>query len=318
MYQRQTSRIPFFKRIRQTFVVFFMLVNIAAAFQAYNFTHFTSQDVLLPKLGEMSAAQKLKALVFGVALPKQVVNDAAFPQYQIYHLGADKGIATWYRANPAAKGTVLLAHGHGGNKGMMSERADEIYNLGYSVLLPDFYGSGNSVGYTTSIGYHEAEVITICYEFWRSLKIKEPFIGFGTSMGAASLMRANTELKIPFDQLILECPFGTLHQAVKNRFTIMKVPTLGMDYLLLFWGSIWKNFNAFQWAPEENARQITCPVLIIRGAKDNRVIPSEVENILNNCASKNKQLITLENSDHADFLQADLVKWREMVGVFLK
>jgi uncharacterized protein len=309
--------MKFLKWFGKIVLILFLFVNVLAAFQAYNFTHYTNNQAKLPKLGQMNLGQKVKALLFGVSLPKIPNLHKNYPEYELLQLGKDSSISCWYRKNPNAKGTCLVAHGHGGNKSMMHQRANVLFQLGYSIILPDFPGHGNSEGLTTSIGYTEAEIIPICYQYWKNQNRQEPFIGLGTSMGAAALMRANAELNVPFDRLVLECPYATLHQAVKNRFSIMKVPSFGLDYLLLIYGSVWMQFNAFELAPEKYAKVISCPVLLIRGQNDKRVLATEVASIYANCAAKHKELITLPNSDHANFLEADSVLWHDAIAKFV-
>jgi uncharacterized protein len=306
------------KKSAKIALLLFLIINVLAAFQAYNFTHYTLDQTKLPKLGQMSIAEKCKALLFGVSLPKIPNKHQDFPEYELIRLGKEREISCWYRQHPNAIGTCLLAHGHGGNKSMMDPRAKYLYSSGYNIILPDFPGHGDSKGQTTTVGYKEAEIIPVCYQFWKGKNIKEPFLGLGTSMGAASLMRANAELGVPFDKLILECPYATLQQAVKNRFTIMKVPSVGLDYLLILYGSAWMRFNAFQLSPEQYAKQISCPVLLIRGAKDTRVLAKEAASIYKNCSSNDKKIVTLPNSDHADFLTADSTLWKNEITKFVQ
>lgn len=80
-----------------------------------------------------------------------------------------------------SKGTVLLFHGYGGEKSQLIKKSDEFIKLGFSTMLVDFMGSGNSEGNQTTIGYKESEEVKTTFEYIRQTGEKN-IILFGTSM----------------------------------------------------------------------------------------------------------------------------------------
>lgn len=302
-------------KLALTVIVF---INVLSAFQAWNFIHYTEQKNALPKLGKMSVTEKIKALFTGAQLPKISFDENVYPQYQKIKLGKDSSIAAWLQMHINSKGIIIVAHGrHGGNKAMMHARAQELHQLGFSTLLLDFKGHGNSAGNTTSFGFYEANDIKTAYDYCKQNFPNQNIFALGTSMGAVAIARAQHDLGVDFKKVILECPYASLKIAVHNRFKILKCPSMGLENMLLIYGSIFQKFNAFALAPQVYAKGNNTPVLIFRGALDTRVEASEVKSIFNNWICTNKKLVTLKNSDHANFLDADYYVWKNEIALFL-
>src|SRR5690606_33688061 len=200
-----------------------------------------------------------------------------------------------------APGTVLVFHGYLSNKSRMLDKAHEFYNLGYSVLLVDFMGSGGSDGHATTIGYDEAIQVRDAIAYLHQSGTPK-IILFGTSMGAVAILRAIHEYKVSPDAIILECPFGTMQQTVAARFDNMNIPTFPMANLLVFWGGAQHGFWAFAHNPQEYAQDVTCATLLMYGAKDKTVSRQETDNIYNNIKG-NKQLVIFPEAGHENHLK---------------
>ena len=76
-------------------------------------------------------------------------------------------------------------------------------------------------------------------------------------------------------------------------------------------------FGAFNHNPEDYAKAVTCPVLLMYGEKDNRVSREEIDTIFANLKSK-KQLATYPLSGHENYLRKYKDKWNADVKAFLK
>ena len=104
------------KRIGYTLFALFVLINIIAAFHAYKFTHFYADAKPVKKPQEMSGAEKLKAVFFGIRYPKSKVADTLGLKHETLQLKTADSIVleSWYAPKDSAKGTVIMFHGHGG------------------------------------------------------------------------------------------------------------------------------------------------------------------------------------------------------------
>lgn len=297
--------------------IVFTLMNVMAGFHAWKFTHFNPDATGKPKeAAHMPLLTKLGLLFGGVSLPRPA--DAVLPTlpYETIVLQSSKKIECWYIKSDQAKGTVVLCHGYGSSKSMMLDRATALLQMGYSVLLPDFMGAGASEGNQCTIGYKEAEQVKTCVQYLMRQSEKN-IILFGTSMGAAAVMKAYADRPLSVIGLILECPFGSMRQTVKNRFDMMGVPAFPMSDLLVFWGGLENGFNAFHHNPEDYAKAIRCPVLLLYGGRDDRVTREEIDNIYTNLAGP-KRLVTYPFAGHESYLNAYADQWKADVGRFLE
>lgn len=291
-------------------------MNIMAAFHAWKFTHFDPAAHIKPKeSADMSLLKKAQLLFAGVSLPRPQNQVRPAIPFETVTLNGDKQIVCWWLKTHGAAGTVVMCHGYGSSKASMLDRAYALVAMGYQVFLPDFMGAGASEGNQCTIGYKEAAQVKACVDYL-SLQGEHHIMLFGTSMGAAAVMKATADHTLPVKALLIECPFGSMRQTVKNRFAMMKVPAFPMSDLLVFWGGLENGFNAFRHNPEEYARRIKIPVLLLYGEKDDRVTRQEIDNIYHNLAGP-KTLVTYPLAGHESYLNDYAVKWKEDVSTFL-
>lgn len=295
----------------------FILMNIVAIFHAYQFTHFAESNTEKTTDPEkLSTLQKIKTLIFGVRHPRPENKTLPAKAYETIYLKSNREIECWSITAENSKGTVILFHGYGGHKSAMLDKAEIFLELGYSTLLVDLMGSGGSEGNQTTIGFMEAGQVKTCFEYMRSRGEQNLYL-FGTSMGAAATMKAISDCGLKPEGIMIECPFGSMYQTVCARFRIMKAPAFPMAGLLVFWGGVQNGFWAFGHNPAEYARNIDCPVLLLYGAKDQKVSKEETEEIFNNLAGK-KKLKIYPQAGHENYLSNNKNEWMRDVKEFLE
>lgn len=295
----------------------FIFINIIACFHAYKFTHFDDSITQKPKdPKELSITGKMKALVFGVSIPRPF--SSIFPNipFEEITLNSNKAINCWLINTVHAKGTVILFHGYGGQKSKMLDKANVFLNLGYNTLLVDFMGAGKSEGNQCTIGFYEAEQVKTAFNYMVNKGEKNVYL-FGTSMGAASIMKAQNDYQLNVKGIIIECPFGTMLQTVEARFKTMHVPSFPMANLLVFWGGAINGFNAFKHNPSDYANNIKCPLLLFYGLQDEKVSIAETNQIFENLKDT-KKLVTFPNAAHENYLNKYEEEWIKEVRDFLK
>lgn len=306
------------RRILRILLVLFLVLNVLAAFHAYKFTHFYPGEKNRPKQSAaMTGWDKTQALLFGLTYPKSV-NDSKPAAYEtvLFHTKDGLKIEGWYSKTAAAKGTVILFHGHGSSKAKLNNEAAAFSAMGYNLLLIDFRAHGGSDGTVCTIGYYEAEEVKLAYDYMRAQGEKN-IVLWGISLGAGTITHAVSEYGLAPEKVILEMPFGTLLQAVKGRLRIMGVPAEPFSSLLTFWGGAEQGFWAFSMEPETFAKKIKSPLLIQWGAKDARVTRKEVESIYRNAASTEKTLVVYPDAAHESLCKKDPDRWMRTVGRFL-
>lgn len=294
-----------------------LLGNFIACNHAYRFTHFADSGLeKTRKPEELSFGQKLHTLLWGVQVPKAVNREVPVGAYETIRLDGAQNLEAWLVPVPDRKGTVILFHGFSSSKSSLLAYAQEFTAKGYATLLVDFRGSGGSSGFTTTIGFKEAEDVTAAVAYARERFPEDELILFGCSMGAAAIMKAAEDNVLPVDKLIIECPFGSLLTTTRTRFEAMGFPAFPFAELLLFYGGLHTGFNPFKHNPTDYAEQITIPTLLLYGAKDQRVSRQEIDQIYANLAGE-KELVVFPNSGHEIYLNDHRADWNRSVDGFL-
>lgn len=299
------------------FLSIFVMINIIAFFHAYKFMHFTENSSEKTKSPEkLSKLEKVKTLFFGVNNIKPKNLEFPSQKYITVKLQSNKEIECWSIKNKNPKGTIVLFHGYGGAKSSLISKSDEFIKQGFSTLLVDFMGSGNSEGNQTTIGYKEAEQVKTVFDYLTNTREKNIYL-FGTSMGSVAIMKCIDDDKIEPKGIIIECPFGSMYGTVCARFNKMNVPTFPMAGILLFWGGIQNGFFGFSHNPTEYAKSINCPTLILYGEKDKSVSRKEIDEIYSNLKGI-KKLIVYKEIGHENYLIKNKLEWKNNVIEFLK
>jgi alpha-beta hydrolase superfamily lysophospholipase len=235
--------------------------------------------------------------------------------YKTVHIKSDVMLEAWHVSITPSKGTVILFHGYSGEKSSLITRAEEFSRLGYSTLLVDFMGSGGSEGEGTTIGYAEAREVRDCYEFVAATGEKTIHL-FGTSMGAAAILKSLDDYVMHPASIILECPFGSLYKTICARFELMGVPSFPMAGVLTFWGGFQQGYWTFGHNPSEYASSVDCPALLLFGELDDRVSMEETQEIYANMKGK-KVLVTYPDAGHNIFTPENAQNWVQDVSAFM-
>lgn len=295
-------------------------MNGLAFMHARAFTHYGDPDADEYDVEDLSFGDKAKLLFTGVPQPRPKVRrkPAFWTWYRVHTFESADGVKleAWHIPRKEAKGVVALFHGYGTSKSSVLEEANGFRALGYSVFLVDFRGSGNSSGSVTTLGVREAEDVAAAVKCLRGLEPDLPLILYGSSMGAAAVLRAVAREGVKPAAAVLECPFDSMLSTVKNRFRMMHAPSFPAAQLLVFWGGVQHGFNGFAHNPVDYAKEVECPVLLIGGAKDRRVTQAQLRSVHDALAGP-KQLEIFEELGHGGYAKNESRRWRRIVGAFL-
>jgi alpha-beta hydrolase superfamily lysophospholipase len=190
------------------------------------------------------------------------------------------------------------------------------HDLGFTAMLIDFRGCGGSDGGTTTLGYQEAQDVAAAVRFARVRGLPGPLIVYGQSMGGAALLRSIAVLEVRPDGVILESVFASMLGAVRNRFSLMQVPSFPAARLRVFWGGVQLGFSGFKHNPEEYALACDSAALVLHGAEDRHAHIREGETIYKNLRGQ-KELIVFAQAGHGPLYKANPQQWRDAVGRFI-
>jgi uncharacterized protein len=304
------------RRLLKLAIALFIIVNLVAFQHAYRFTHFSNEIFERQDPATLSFFAKVQLIFTGIEIPKARNINHPRQEFQTVKIQSTKELDCWKIKTPDSRGTVVMFHGYAGEKSSLLKRSEEFIKLGYSIFLVDFMGSGSSEGSSTSIGYKEAEQVKDCFNYVLGSG-EHNIILFGTSMGAAAILKAIDDYSLNASSIILECPFGSLYKTVKARFKIMRLPDFPMASFLCFWGGVQNGYWAFSHNPSEYAKSVTCPLLLLYGEVDNRVSNEETDLIFENLNGK-KVLKKYPGVGHDVFMEENRVNWTNDVTKFLQ
>jgi len=287
-------------------------VNAIAAAHAWRFTHFASTGARTASPEALSTSGRLRVALTGVVVPRPELGRTPADAGLAAASRPVAGVSTWV-VRGSNRGTVLMFHGYGGTKSDLLDAASIFHEQGWTAVLADFPGSGESAGDTTSLGWGEAEVVA---DLVKAYADDGPVVLYGQSMGSAAALRAVGGLGAEASALILENPYDRLLTTVGHRFEAMGLPAQPGAALLVFWGGLLLGFDGFDMDPVDFAKGIRAPTLLLTGEADPRVRPAEVAEIRAQLRGP-ADLEVFPNAGHVGLLAADPERWRTAVAGFL-
>jgi uncharacterized protein len=297
-----------------------LLPNLAAYQAARTLTHFTPSAGTPDRRGTLSLEAGLRALR-GAGLPRTA--NAYTPArvglaYERHVFTGPDGTAreAWYVPLPRPRAVVALFHGYRGCKSDLLREARAFHAMGLAPLLVDLRGAGGSGGETTSIGYHEADDVAAAAAYARTLPGRPPLVLYGASMGAAAVLKAESERPLTAVAVVAEEPFNRLLTTVELRFQSRRLPAFPWAQLLVFWGGVQGGFDGFHHDPAEYARRITTPTLLVGGEEDPWVRVQDTREIFDALAGP-KELALCPGVAHQLCLRAAPEVWLPAVQGFL-
>jgi dipeptidyl aminopeptidase/acylaminoacyl peptidase len=270
----------------------------------------------------LSLLARVEVLLTGVDIPRPVSDrlpSELAPDCRALSVPGPSGVtlASWYCNRGRGTPVVVLFHGYSAAKTSLLGEARAFLDLGASVLLVDFRGSGGSSESYTTVGVHEAEDVAAAVRYARAKLSHDNLFLFGRSMGAAAILRAVHAHGIHPDGVMLEAVFDTLLNTIRHRFRAMKVPPFPSAELLVFWGGRRWGFDGFGHKPSAYAASVRCPVLLMHGARDPRVTLTEARRVFE-AIPATKKFVTFEHSGHESYLSNNATQWRSAVERFIE
>ncbi|MFI5133412.1 MAG: alpha/beta hydrolase [Chitinophagales bacterium] len=320
MQEKKTKRkLPFVIRwILWVLLVQFLLINISASLYGYKFTHFYDPSSSPPGKSAENIFAKTWRLFRGPHFFRSPVTETPQYPYDTVKLFTKDHIEIegWYIPADSAKGTVIIIHGLGGNKGMMLDYAYECREMNFNVMMIDLRAHGNSGGHTTTLGVNESEDVKLAYDFVVN-KGEKNIVMYGFSLGAVAIVKSVYDYSLEPAGVIIDAPFASLQDHLRGRARTLIFPSEPFATLVTCWAGIERGFNGFNHNTCRYVKKIHCPVLLQYGAKDKLVLKEETDCVFSHIGSADKKLVEYENAGHEYLFRNDPLKWRTEVGNFL-
>ena len=297
------------------------VLNLLAYNHARAMMRFTTGGTRSSRPEELSFWPKVKILLFGVNMPRPTCDRPPSdldPDCKAFSIAGRNGVtlACWYCDRGENTPLVLLFHGYSTDKTALLQEARAFLDLGASVLLTDFRGSGGSSESYTTIGVHEASDVAAIAGYVQEHLSHSKTILFGQSMGAVAILKAVHQRDISPDAVILEAVFDSMLNTVRNRFITMRIPTFPGAELLVLWGGAQWGFDGFRHNPVDYAVSLDCPALFMHGTDDPRAKLGEGLRVFNAVPGA-KAFKSFEGAGHGSYIATHASEWRTAVEAFM-
>jgi len=186
----------------------------------------------------------------------------------------------WFLKSPEEKGVILFFHGNAGNISHRLFKAKPYVAAGYSVLLMDYRGYGESDG---SIKHQKDVILDAEASFdWlvrEKMISKEKIILYGESLGSHPSIDLATKHQVR--ALVLESPYTSFLDLGKIHYPF--VPS----------GLI----KDFAFSNTDIIQRIRAPLFILHGTED-EICPYSMAEALLEMAPAPKELFTVQGGSH--------------------
>ena len=225
-------------------------------------------------------------------------------------------ISGWFVPEPESDTTVIICHGAGANRGNFIDYLAVFRGRGYSSLIFDFRGHGDSDGHTSTFGLYEDADVRAAVDW---VKQKHPeqarhVFGLGSSMGAMSLARAAAR-DTRIEAVVLDSAFvsaADLATAHLGRLPVVGRP-LGSPVLVGLSVNAGRSFWELE-ARGAVAEIAPRPMFLIHAEKD-VVIPRDQMELLHACCPPDTPRWVAEGS-HSNIITADIDEYTKRVIAF--
>ncbi|HEY3783895.1 MAG TPA: alpha/beta fold hydrolase [Steroidobacteraceae bacterium] len=222
----------------------------------------------------------------------------------------------WVAHGNAGQGVILLLHGLHGDRRDMIPRAQFLSRLGYSVLLIDFQGHGESRGSHVSFGFREAHDVVGAIQYLRYTMPNEPIGVIGASLGADAFVL--TKEHLPVDAVVLESMYPSVRGAVESRlrvhvglFAPAFAPLMAMQVRVRL------GISGDREAIQDGLAHLGTP-LLMASSTDDPDTPLEEERSLFAAASQPKEFWAVQGAGRGDLYEFAKGEYERRVAAFLR
>lgn len=261
-------------------------------------------------IGYLSAKYAIRAKPAQITMPNQL---KTYPYENVSFTTTDGlEIKAWLLGKSDT--AVILLSGVKANRLANNDRALLYLEKGYSVLMPDLRGTGESGGEVVSFGWHEQYDLIAAYQYLE--QVGKQKIGLhGSSLGAATITFALQSLSSPYF-VVLESPYDHLEHAIQHRMEPFFIPQW-LYSPMLFMGEWLADIKIDNLQPRMAIQDCNAPLLHLAGDQELVLTTNETQTIFDNCPSQNKQLYFFKGGKHQDFLKSFKIEYIQVLESFI-
>lgn len=232
-----------------------------------------------------------------------------------FRSGSGSTIQGWFSPGRAGSGAIVLLHGIGASRQDMIGRARFLASTGFSLLLIDFRGHGDSTGGRSTYGGLESRDALAAVEFLRRASPGERIGVVGISMGGAAALLGPAPL--PVQALVLESVYPTIDDGVRDRLRAWFGPIgPALAPMVMRWIFPRDGIAATDLRPIDRIQEQTAPVFVLAGGADPYTPPSESRALFER-APEPKAFWSVEGAGHVDLHEFAGAEYESRIGAFL-
>ncbi len=217
----------------------------------------------------------------------------------------------------AAK-TLIILHGISSCKEFFLPVAEKLAGEGINVVLLDLRAHGQSGGEYCTFGYYEKHDVSAVVDMLLARDPTQKIGIMGHSLGGAiALQTLAVDKRLQFG--IIESTFNSLESVVEQygvNYFGLRSPWLARHTLDK--SAAIAHFNPYEVVPSESARQVTQPVFMSHGDRDERIPWQLGQQNYEHLASSDKQWYLIPNAGHNGLWQAGGAAYEAALMGFLK
>jgi uncharacterized protein len=240
------------------------------------------------------------------------------PPWDPIEIVAQDGIClrgAWIRAEHPRR-CVLLVHGLAEDRSAMRDRAEFLARAGWTVVLPDARGHGQSEGHHNSFGAREAGDLRAWLDALGALLNEQPaWAVWGRSMGAAVALRAAAE-DPRIKALVLEAPYPDLAWAVAGGLKRFRIPG-ALAHVMVRRAARLAGVSLAYPRPLDLAPLVHAHALVLHGTNDPIVPPAQAA-LLARAFPTPATAIEIPRARHTDLVEVGGAELMEQVETFLR
>lgn len=197
--------------------------------------------------------------------------------------------------------TMLLCHGaRSSGIGEYRFMAPYLYKNGYTLVIPDHRGCGESDGKYMGYGTHESKDTFLWLRYAKERFPENSIFLLGISMGAATVLMMSNHLEdAAVKGIIADCPYTSAWDEFSYQMhTSFHLPDFPILHICDLYCRALCGYAFKAASPLESVKCAKKPILFIHGSADD-FVPTFMQDILFDACPTEKEKLTVEGAVHA-------------------
>ena len=199
---------------------------------------------------------------------------------------------------------VIAVHGYTSQGTYMASYAQNFYDMGYNIIIPDLRGHGKSEGTYIGMGWDERFDIIDLINYINDNFKDSQIVLFGVSMGAATVMMTSGEsLPENVKVFVEDCGYTSTWEIFANELKLrFHLPEFPLMQTANFIASNKAGYDFKEASSLTAVSKCERPMLFIHGTADDFIPYSMMNELYEAKPGTNKQMLTAEGATHANSL----------------